>query len=194
MNNKNLKWEVLGKLKNSKTKKLGNDDILLENRGIKTKKQKEEFFNPTPPEKISIKSLSIKEKESSKAIKRIKNAIVKGEDIVIYGDYDADGICATAILWETLYSLTKNVRPYIPNRFDEGYGINGKSIEKLNIENERLKIIITVDNGIVANDAVDKANELGIDVIITDHHQPGKKLPKAYSIVHTDKISGSGVA
>ena len=197
MNNKNLKWEVLGKLKNSKTKKLGNEDIvdiLLENRGIKTKKQKEEFFNPTPPEKISIKSLNIKEKELSKAIKRIKNAVVKGEDIVIYGDYDADGICSTAILWEELYYLTKNVKPYIPNRFDEGYGINAKSIEKLKIENEKLKIIITVDNGIVANDAVDKANELGIDVIITDHHQPGKKLPKAYSIVHTDKISGSGVA
>src|SRR3972149_1029629 len=197
MNNKNLKWEVLGKLKNSKTKKLGNEDIvdiLLENRGIKTKKQKEEFFNPTPPEKISIKSLNIKEKELSKAIKRIKNAVVKGEDIVIYGDYDADGICATAILWETLYSLTKSVKPYIPNRFEEGYGINAKSIENIKVQNPNVKLIMTVDNGIVANKAVDAANKLGIDVIISDHHQIGKKLPKAYSIIHTDKISGSGIA
>ena len=169
-------------------------DILLKNRGIKTKNEKEEFFNPVHPEKISVKSLNLDQKEINNTLKRIKDAIKNKEQIIIFGDYDADGICATAILWECLYSFSKNVSPYIPSRFEEGYGANVKSIEKLKIENKKLKIIITVDNGIVANEAVNKANELGIDVIITDHHQVGNKLPKAYSIIHTDKISGSGIA
>jgi len=198
MNDKNLKWEIVGKLKNLRIKELKNKDvvdILLENRGLKTEIQKRKFFNPTPPEKIAVKSLSISEKELSKAIKRIKEAIKKDEEIIIYGDYDADGICATAILWECLYSLTKTVYPYIPSRFDEGYGINAESVEKLkNSKHPNLQLIITVDNGIVASNAIDIANKLGIDVIVTDHHQPGKKLPKAFSIIHTDKISGSGIA
>src|SRR3989344_8570957 len=195
MNNKELEWEILDKNGIKGTTGIKRIiDILLNNRGVKTKKEKSEFFKPTKPQDLGIKELGISDESLKKAIERIKKAIKKDEEMVIYGDYDADGICATAILWETLYSLTKNVKPYIPNRFEEGYGINAKSIENIKVQNERLKIIITVDNGIVANDAVDKANELGIDVIITDHHQPGKKLPKAYSIVHTDKISGSGVA
>lgn len=169
-------------------------DVLLKNRGLKTKKQREEFFKPTHPEKLSVKSLGISEAHLKKAIDRIKKAIKKKEQIIIYGDYDADGICATAILWETLYSLTNKVRPYIPNRFEEGYGINAVSVEKIKIQNPNVKLIITVDNGIIAHEAIVKANDLGIDVIITDHHQKEKKLPKALAIIHTDKISGSGVA
>src|SRR3989344_2751103 len=192
MKNEELKWEILFKkgIKSIRSTKgiKGIINILLENRGIKTDKEKKEYFNPTSPEKITLKELGISDESVNKAIKRIKKAIDKNEQIIIYGDYDADGICATAILWEALYSLTKKVIPYIPNRFEEGYGINAKSIENIKIQNPNIKLVITVDNGIVANEAVDKANELGIDVIITDHHQPGKKLPKAYSLIHTDKI------
>src|SRR3990167_5358906 len=196
MVNKDLRWEILKKIQNPESKFQINEiiNILLENRGLKTKSQKEEFFNPIHPGKITVKSLNLDQKQLDKAIKRVKNAIKNKEQIIIFGDYDADGICATAILWECLYSFSKNVSPYIPSRFEEVYGANVKSIEKLKIENKKLKIIITVDNGIVANEAVNKANELGIDVIITDHHQVGNKLPKAYSIIHTDKISGSGIA
>jgi len=183
------KWEILGKFKVGKI-----IDVLLENRGLKGKREKEEFFNPVHPEKISVKSLSINQKEIEETIRRIKDAIKSEEGIVIYGDYDADGICATAILWECLYSFSRNVLPYIPDRFSEGYGLNADSIQKLKSKNEKLKVIVTVDNGIVAHDAVDAASELGIDVIITDHHKKGKKLPKAYSIIHTEKISGSGIA
>src|SRR3989344_2447344 len=196
MVNKDLRWEILKKIQNPESKFQINEiiNILLENRGLKTKSQKEEFFNPIHPGKITVKSLNLDQKQLDKAIKRVKNAIKNKEQIIIYGDYDADGICATAVLWECLYSLTKNVIPYIPNRFDEGYGANAGSIGNLKSQFPNFKLLITVDNGIVANDAVDKANKLGIDVIITDHHQKGKKLPKAYSIIHTDKISGAGVA
>lgn len=207
MTNNSYKWEVLNKTKNqkslihSKSSKeqaiRKNEDIiniLLENRGIKTGKEKQEFFSPKHPEDLTLKSLGIDRKQVDKALKRIKKAVKNNEEIVIYGDYDADGICATAVLWETLYSLTKKARPYIPSRFDEGYGLNGESVRKLKVKNEKLKVIITVDNGIVAQSAIETANGLGIDVIVTDHHQKEKKLPKAYSIIHTDKVSGSGIA
>ncbi len=196
MNNKDLKWEILNKVKSQRSKVKGQDivDILLENRGLKTKKQKEEFFSPKHPQNIGLKELGISDKSVGIAIKRIKKAIDNKEHIIVYGDYDTDGVCSTAILWECLYSLTKNVQPHIPDRFIEGYGLNAESVQKLKTENSKLKLIVTVDNGITANEAVEKANELGIDIIITDHHQKGKKLPKAHSIIHTDKISGSGIA
>ncbi|MBI4097506.1 MAG: single-stranded-DNA-specific exonuclease RecJ, partial [Candidatus Levybacteria bacterium] len=121
-------------------------------------------------------------------------AIEKKEQIIIFGDYDADGVSGTAILWETLNSLSANVMPYIPHRVEEGYGLSVKGIENLLKTFPNTKLIITVDNGIVANKAVEFANSLGLDVIITDHHVPGKNLPKAYSIVHSTKICGAGVA
>ena len=190
------RWEILNKLETQKSK-IKTDEIikvLLKNRAIKTKKETEEFFNPTSPKKVTVKSLGIDEEEVLETVRRIKKAISAKEEVIIYGDYDTDGVCATAILWETLYSLTKKVKPYIPSRFEEGYGINPVSISKLKVQNPELKLIITVDNGVIANEAVDKANELGVDVIITDHHQKADKLPRAYSIIHTDKISGSGIA
>lgn len=187
-----MKWEVYGK-------RIGNSvqgivKALLENRGIKTLKEKKEFFNPTKAEKLSLKSLEISEIEVRKAIKRIKIAKKKKEKVIVYGDYDADGICATAILWECLYSLGLNVLPYIPERFSEGYGLNTESIKKLKEKDRDLGLILTVDHGIVADKKVDLAKELGIDVIITDHHEKGKTTPKAYATIHTTKISGSGVA
>lgn len=184
-----MKWEVL-----RKTKSKNIIDTLLKNRGIKTPREKKEFFNPTRPEKLSLKKLGISKIEINKAIKRIKQALKKKEKVIVYGDYDADGICATAILWECLYSLGLNVLPYIPERFSEGYGLNIESIKKLKEKDPDLSLILTVDHGIVADKKVDLAHELGIDVIITDHHEKGKTTPKAYAVVHTAKISGSSVA
>jgi single-stranded-DNA-specific exonuclease len=184
----------LGNLKKGKLSVDDVVDVLLENRGLATAKEKEKFLNPKQPDKISLKELGISEIFVKNAIKRVKKAVEKREYIVIYGDYDADGICATAILWETLYQLNKNTTPYIPNRFSEGYGINSKGVENIKSQIPNVKLIITVDNGIVAYEGIKKANELGIDVIITDHHEKGKKLPKAYEIIHTTKIGGAGVA
>ncbi|MDP2637722.1 MAG: single-stranded-DNA-specific exonuclease RecJ [Candidatus Levybacteria bacterium] len=167
--------------------------IILENRGIKNKKEIEEFLNPKLSN-VTINNLAMDAKQLNKAVLRIKDAIKKGEKIVVFGDYDVDGICGTAILWETLNSLGAKVMPYIPHRIDEGYGLSVKGIENLKLKIENCGLILTVDNGIVANKAVGFANEQGIDVIVTDHHIPSKKLPNALAIVHTTKLCGTGVA
>lgn len=167
--------------------------ILLENRNIKTKKEIEGFLNPKLSS-ITTNSVKINSVQLKKALVRIKKAIKEKQKIIVYGDYDVDGICSSAILWETLNSLKADARPFIPNRFEEGYGLSEKGIENLKSQAPDLKLIITVDNGIVANEAVDYANKNNIDVIITDHHVPAKKLPNAFAIIHTTLLCGAGVA
>jgi single-stranded-DNA-specific exonuclease len=189
------KWEFINRLK---IKDLGFkiDDLvnlLLENRGIKTAKEKEAFLRPDL-KTITPKTVGIDQRQLTKAIKRITKAIEKKESIIVFGDYDVDGITGSAILWETLHKLGANVLPYIPNRIDEGYGLSKIGIANLKTQNPNVSLIITVDNGIVANAAVDFANEQGIDVIITDHHTVDAKLPNAYAIVHTTNLCGAGVA
>lgn len=169
-------------------------NVILKNRGITTVKERQEFFTPTHPVEITLKKVGVDFAAVKIAINRIKQAIREDEDAVIYGDYDADGICATAILWETLYAMNLKVRPYLPDRFSEGYGLNAESIEKLKQNNANLKLIITVDNGIVAHQAVQRANELGIDVIITDHHEKTDLLPEALAVIHTTQIAGAGLS
>jgi len=187
-----FKWKLLSKKKVTEIDEI--IDILLENRGLKGKIEKTGFFNPPALDELQLKDLGIEKREVKKAIERILKAKKSGENIIVYGDYDVDGICATAILWECLYYSGLNALPYIPERFSEGYGLNSESIEKLKKNDPKLGLIISVDNGIVAHDAVMTAKKLDIDVIITDHHEPGEKYPKAFSVVHTTKISGSGVS
>ncbi len=182
------KWVIENKFQENKL-----IEILLENRGIKTKKEIEEFLNPKL-EDVTSKSVGIDQKELKKAIVRIRKAIKEQEQIIVFGDYDVDGICGTAVLWEALNSLSAKVLPYIPHRVEEGYGLSKIGISNIKSQISNVKLIITVDNGIVANEAVDFAKTKGIDVIITDHHLPSKKLPKALAIVHTTKVCGAGVA
>lgn len=188
------KWEITKKGKLSIDNAEDVVKILLENRGIKTKKQKEDFFNPKLPQKLTLKEMRLSKIQVEKAIKRLKIAKKNKEHVIVYGDYDADGICATAILWETLFKLGFDTLPYIPDRFKEGYGINAEVVVKLKEKNKNLKLIITVDNGIVAHGAIKKAKKLGIDVIVTDHHQKGKKKLSAFAIIHSTISSGSAVA
>lgn len=193
------KWNIINKLK----KKESIQDIvkiLLANRGIKTKKDVEEFINPKLAS-VTIESVGIDKKQVKKVFVRIKQAIKKNETIAIYGDYDVDGICGTAILWETIYGFYKNVTPYIPHRVEEGYGLSSKGINNLKLASpagrlqiENLGLIITVDNGIVAHDAIEFAKKEGIDVIVTDHHLPAKKALNAYAVVHTTQLCGTSVA
>ena len=167
---------------------------LLKNRGLTYAKDIEEFFKPPHPTTLEEKEWGINKLQLKKALKRVKEALEKKEKIIVYGDYDVDGICASAILWETLKSLGADVLPYIPSRFSEGYGLNIDSIKTLIKDDPSIKLIITVDNGIVANEKVEEAVELGLDIIITDHHIPGAVLPNAYAIIHTTKVCGAAVA
>ncbi len=192
---KQRKWNVINKLK-VKSEKLKVQElinIILENRGIKTKKEIEQFLSPSL-EMVSVDSVGINKNQLKKSLDRIKKAINRKEKIVVFGDYDVDGITGTAILWETLYALGADVSPYIPHRVEEGYGLSVKGVENVKYQMSNIKLIITVDNGIVANDAIDFANKNNIDVIITDHHTIGEKLPEAFSIVHTTSLCGAGVA
>jgi len=181
-----MKWKILSKIKSKNVIK-----ILLANRGLKTKKEIDEFLNPKKPEEITLKEVGIDSSQVAKAITRIKKAIKNKEKIIVYGDYDTDGVCSTAILWEALNYLKADVLPFIPLR-EEGYGLKVERIEKL--VKEGVKLIITVDQGIVAYTQVEHAKKLGIDVILTDHHVLGEKKPKALAIVHTTQLSGAGVA
>lgn len=183
------KWVILNKVKSAKSEEVVK--LLLANRGLKTAKQVKEFLSPPDPYTLTASQLSINSKEVEKAVSRIKKAIKDKEKIIIYGDYDSDGVCATAILWETLNNLGAKVMPFIPTR-EEGYGLKEEKIDQL--KNDEIGLIITVDHGIIAEVQIEHAKKVGIDVIVTDHHLPGKKLPKALAIVHTTQICGAGVA
>lgn len=187
-----MRWNILNKTQVGDNEEI--IKILLSNRGLKTKKEIEEFLEPIKPEDFTAEDLGMDKKEIKKATARIKKAIKNNEAIVVYGDYDADGICATAILWETLYKLTRNVLPYIPERVSEGYGLNKESIKKLKAVSGKLGLIITVDHGITANEKIKYVKELGIDVIVCDHHQPGKERPECSAVVYTDKICAAAIS
>jgi len=190
------KWKIIGKTKVEPTKLKTEEiiKILLANRKISSLKGKEKFLSPARLTKISLREAGLSKVQIEKTKKRVKQAKKNKEKVIVYGDYDADGVCATGIIWEALYKKGLDVIPHIPNRFTEGYGLNVESIKELKTKNPKLKLIITVDNGIVAYNAVKEANKLGIDIIITDHHQKQKKLPAAYSIIHSTMTSGAGVA
>ncbi|MGG7176622.1 single-stranded-DNA-specific exonuclease RecJ [Clostridium paraputrificum] len=137
---------------------------LLANRGISTKEEASLFLKGTIDNLYDANLM----KDMKKGVAIIKDAIESGKRIVIYGDYDCDGVCSTTIMYKTLKKLGANFKYYIPNREDEGYGMNSNRIRKL--ADEGTKIILTCDNGISAIEQVKVAKELGLEVIITDHH------------------------
>lgn len=120
--------------------------------------------------------------DMKKAIDRINLAIDQNQKILVYGDYDADGVTSTTILVETLKALGAHVGWYIPNRFSEGYGPNEMAFK--NAHEEGISLIITVDNGIQGHDEIQMIQDLGVDVIVTDHHEIGRTMPDAFAIVH----------
>jgi len=136
------------------------------------------------------------------AVDRIRYALEKDEPIAIYGDYDVDGVTATALLVQALEGLGANVRGYIPNRFDEGYGLNTDALDSL--KDDGVKLVITVDCGIRSPDEALHARTIGLDLIISDHHHPdGVNLPPALAVInpkqHGDpypdkELAGVGIA
>lgn len=154
-------------------------------RGLNTKEKIQSFLHPNE-EQIYDPFLM---HDMERATERIASAIENDEKIMIYGDYDADGVTSTSVLVETLEMIGANVGFYIPNRFTDGYGPNTKAFEKM-IE-EGCQLIVTCDNGVSGHDAIKRAKELGVDVVVTDHHELPEELPEAYAIVHPRHPAGN---
>ncbi len=171
---------------------------LLYDRGLKTQAEIDEFFNPDYSEDLHDPFLMLGMKE---AVKRIKKAIKKQEKIIVFADYDCDGVCAGVILEASLRALGANLGPiYIPDRHKEGFGLNKKAVEE--IKGSGADLIITVDCGVANHEEVDLANSLKMEVIITDHHLAIGKRPKAIVVDPHQKgdkysfkdLAGAGVA
>src|SRR3989339_2056780 len=167
-------------------------DLILKSRHIK---DLEQFLNPQSPLKISLIDFDPKYKlYLIKVIKLLKEIKRENKMIVVYTDYDADGITGGTILWETLHMLGFKVMPYVPHRRHEGYGFSVKGIDRVKKEFDPA-LIISVDHGISGKKEIAYASKLGIKIIVTDHHLAPKELPdKAESIFHIPALSGSGVA
>ncbi len=169
---------------------------LLVQRGIRTFEQANAFFYP------EMKNLydPFLMKDMHEAVERIEQAISNGEKILIYGDYDVDGTTSVAMVYSFLRKYYDKLYYYIPDRYEEGYGISFKGIEYAELN--RIKLIIALDCGIKAIDKIKYANDRGIDFIICDHHTPGSSLPKAIAVLDPERkdckypfkyLSGCGV-
>ncbi|WP_164491664.1 single-stranded-DNA-specific exonuclease RecJ [Staphylospora marina] len=170
---------------------------MLVSRGITTADEAKGFLNPRLedlPDPFLLDGMD-------KAVQRIRKAIASGEQILVYGDYDADGVCSTALLLLVLKRLGAVVDHYIPNRFREGYGIHGEALKTAKVRG--ISVVVSVDTGISAAMEAELAKELGLDLIITDHHEPPDVLPDAYAVINPKKpgcpypnkaLAGVGVA
>ena len=199
-----FKWELADNASSltvdNLEKELGISRILatlLAQQGIDSTEQAKKFFEPSMEEIHDPTLLH----DMDKAVERIEQAVEKQEQITIYGDYDADGITSTSLMYETLLSIGANVNYYVPNRFTDGYGPNMDAYQRL-IDNGT-QLFITVDNGVSGKNVIDKVMEAGVDVVITDHHELPADLPNAVAIVHPrypgsnypfPDLSGVGVA
>ena len=147
-------------------------------KGFDTPEKADEYLNS------SINSLAdpFLMKDMDKAVAKIKKSVADKEKIMIYGDYDVDGITSVAALWRYLSFKGADVCCYIPERVNEGYGLNAQAIERF--AGDGVKLIITVDSGITAHEEIEFAKSLGIDVVITDHHECREELPEAVAVVN----------
>lgn len=171
--------------------------LLAASRGFETIDKTKEFFDADAA--LSLEPMSIKDMD--KASTRINAAIDDFELICVFGDYDCDGVTATALLYSYLEARDANVIRYIPDRLSEGYGMSLDSVRRL--AQMGVKLIVTVDNGVSALEETKLANELGMDVVVTDHHKVGDELPDAVAVVDPHRedcpssfkeMSGVGVA
>ena len=178
---------------------LGIDRVLSEllvKRGVETFDQARRFFRPSLDDlhdPFLMKDMDV-------AVERLHRAITGGEKILVYGDYDVDGTTAVALVYSFILRFTRNVDFYIPDRYDEGYGVSLKGIDWA--AQNGFKLIITLDCGIKAIEKVEYARERGIEMIICDHHLPEEELPKAVAVLDPkredchypfDDLSGCGV-
>ena len=179
----NKKWEYYGK-EDEKVEQIQKQfglsrllSTILVNKGLENKDEIDVFLNPTRKDfhdPYLMPDMEI-------AVKRIVQAIENKEKVIIYGDYDVDGITSITVLKKFLSDRGLEVDSYIPNRLDEGYGLNKAAIDKIVAEGYNL--MITVDCGISGIEEIDYANSLGLETIVTDHHEPAEVLPNALAVV-----------
>ncbi|MCX7839667.1 MAG: single-stranded-DNA-specific exonuclease RecJ [Anaerolineae bacterium] len=169
---------------------------VLYNRGIITAEQVDAFFTPD-----ALIGNPFRMRGVNETVDRLRRAIRAGEFIAVYGDFDTDGVTATALLVQVLEALGAQVKPYIPHRIDEGYGLNCEALQQLKARGAR--VVVTVDCGVRSLDEVAFGTRQGLDIIITDHHAPSSELPDAFAIINpkqpqcpypTKELSGVGVA
>ena len=175
---------------------------LLENRGLTSEKEVEEFLNPPHPFEISLSKFGISEEDLENAVEVIRRAVENGAPIIVHGDFDVDGICAAAILWETIYRGLG---------FEHGYGLSKASVDAVHEQVAQLSgcpavslprcpavLLITVDCGITAHEAIKYAQSRGFEVLVTDHHQRdeerGLEGKGGVDVLWTDKVCGAGIA
>ncbi len=198
------KWRLLEAPSEIEVKRfaaeLGSSEIFAKlclQRGLVEKDEVHDLLEPNP-EKFYDPFLMF---DMEKAVERIRQAVIEGEKITVYGDYDADGITSVTLLVEALESLGAECDYYIPNRFTEGYGPHKEAFHK--IKDRGTTLIITCDNGIQGHEEIEEIQAQGVDVIVTDHHQMSDTLPKAYAVIHPEhpegnypfgKLAGVGVA
>lgn len=171
---------------------------LLFERGIQDEASLKRFLTPSLEDLHDPYLLH----DMEKAVERIRRAIEQGESILVYGDYDADGMTSASIIKESLEQLGAECQVYLPNRFTDGYGPNA-SVYKYFIQQQGISLILTVDNGVAGHEAIELAQSMGVDVIVTDHHSMPEILPEAFAIIHPEHpevdypfkyLAGCGVA
>jgi len=169
---------------------------ILYNRGIVSSEQVEAFLAPDSQigNPFQLRGMNA-------AVERLRRAIKAREPIAVYGDFDVDGVTATALLTQTLEAIGANVQPYIPHRIEEGYGLNRDALKQL--KDSGVRVVVTVDSGIRSLDEVAFGKNIGLDMIVTDHHTPGADAPDALAVINPKQaecpypfkeLSGSGVA
>ncbi len=185
-------------------------ESILHSRGYTTKSEQDEFLHPPEPT-ISFlrKHADLKLSVLNSATRLLDSHLTRGDDVLVFGDYDADGVTATAIMWQALVAYAKithstsRILPFIPDRLRHGYGLgvdavsdvlDGTGFTTTQYPDFRPKLVVTVDTGIVADVGIARLRDSAIDIIITDHHQPTMSLPNASVIVHTLPTSGAGLA
>ena len=179
----NRKWEICKNNKEQIEKLVKESNLssllasILINRNITTLQEVELFLNPTRNDFHDPFLMP----DMDKAVERILKAIKNQEKVIIYGDYDVDGITSITVLKKFLAERGLNVGEYTPNRLDEGYGLNKKAIKT--IQEQGYTLMITVDCGISGNEEIAYSMELGMEIIVTDHHEPGEEIPNCIAVV-----------
>ncbi len=173
--------------------------ILAANRGIDTTNPQalKAYLEPIHPNELTLEQLKIDELQLNTLLDVLLEAKEKEQSVLIFGDYDADGICATAVLWQVLHAGGWKLTPFIPNRHTHGYGLSDRAITEILASENQPDILITVDNGIVAHVGVQRLEDAGIRVLVTDHHQPevdaeGEVIvPPATAVVFSTLLCGT---